>query len=380
VTRPLRVLHLYRTYFPDPPGGIAEAIRQMSRALRRAGGEARVFALSPHPKPVAVEDGGIPVTRSRSWAAPASCDLGGIASFRAFHQLSAWADLVHFHFPWPFADLLNLVVRTDKAKVMTYHSDVVRQSALNALYRPLMAYTLRDMDAVVATSPTYAATSPVLSRLVDASRLRVIPLGIEDLVPAGGRREIPPGLSARLGLQGQPFVLFIGALRYYKGLHSLVRAAASIEVPVVIAGEGPEAGRLLGLARELGAHNVVFAGQVSDEEKRSLLARCAVFVLPSQYRSEAFGMVLVEASMFSRPLVCCEIGSGTSFVNVDGETGFVVPPEDPAALADAINRLLSDPPLAARLGRGARARYERLFSGGALGKAYMALYREVMDK
>ena len=89
-------------------------------------------------------------------------------------------------------------------------------------------------------------------------------------------------------------------------------------------------------------------------------------------------MVLVEASMFGKPMVSCEIGTGTSYVNQHQETGFVVPPESPQSLAQAMNALLSDAAVAERLGCAARRRYETFFSGVALGKAYMNLYREVL--
>jgi rhamnosyl/mannosyltransferase len=100
-------------------------------------------------------------------------------------------------------------------------------------------------------------------------------------------------------------------------------------------------------------------------------------VLASHLRSEAFGMVLVEASMFSKPMICCEVGSGTSYVNEDGVTGYVVPPEEPKRFAAAIETMLTDAQLAARMGIAARQRYERLFSADALGDAYSTLYREV---
>jgi rhamnosyl/mannosyltransferase len=146
----------------------------------------------------------------------------------------------------------------------------------------------------------------------------------------------------------------------------------------VIAGSGPERERLAALAKQIGANNVVFAGQVTHEEKIALLKACRALVLPSHLRSEAFGMVLVEAQMFGKPMVCCEVGSGTSYVNENGETGFVVEPEQASELARAMNALLNDEALAARMGQAARARYEALFSGEALGRAYSALYRDVM--
>ena len=88
-------------------------------------------------------------------------------------------------------------------------------------------------------------------------------------------------------------------------------------------------------------------------------------------------MVLVEAAMFGRPLISCEIGTGTSFVNANEETGFVVAPESPEKLAWAMNMLLTDDQLTANMGLSSRARYDRLFSGPALGLAYADVFREV---
>ncbi|MEX3854212.1 glycosyltransferase [Paraburkholderia sp. BR10923] len=376
----MRVVHVYRTYFPDPPGGLQEAIRQIALATRKRGVEPRILTLSPSPTPTVVERPEGQVIREKSWAAPASCDLGGPCSVIRYREMADWADVVHFHFPWPFADVLHLLGRTKKPTVMTYHSDIVRQKLLGTVYGPLMRRTLRSMSAVVATSPAYARTSETLAACVSKERLKTIPLGIIDYrdtpQPADARRK----LESRLGLApGETYFLALGVLRYYKGLHTLVEAARHVQAKIVIAGSGPERERLAALAREHGAGNVVFAGQVSHEEKVALLKGCRAMVLPSHLRSEAFGMVLVEAAMFGKPMVCCEVGSGTSFVNEDGVTGFVVPPEAPEPLVAAINRLALDEPLARAMGAAARERYERLFSGPALGSAYKSLYEQVLS-
>ncbi|WP_343726946.1 glycosyltransferase [Burkholderia seminalis] len=372
----MKVLHVYRTYFPDPPGGLQEAIRQIARATRACGVDARIFTLSPTSEPMRVEFDEGTVVRARSWAAPASCDLGGPGALLLFREMAEWADVLHFHFPWPYADLLHLLGRPRRPAVMTYHSDIVRQKWLGTVYGPLMRWMLGSMDAVVATSPAYAATSPILNSCVRPERLHTIPLGIADY------RDVPvsadgDAIIGRLGLRDEPFFLALGVLRYYKGLHTLVEAASRTGARIVIAGSGPERENLASLAQRLGAHNVVFAGQVTHDEKVALLRACRAMVLPSHLRSEAFGMVLVEAGMFGKPMICCEIGSGTSYVNEHGVTGLVVPPEQPDALADAMRVLLADDALAGRMGQAARTRYEAMFSGPALGDAYRSLYQSV---
>jgi rhamnosyl/mannosyltransferase len=379
--RVLKVLHVYRTYFPDPPGGIQEAIRQICLGTREFRVESEIMTLSPATCPRDLLLPEARVWRERSWLAPASCDFGSVAAFRLFAWRAAAADVLHFHFPWPFADLLNMLGVARRPKVMTYHSDIVRQRALSMLYGPLMRRTLMSMDAVVATSPTYIKTSPVLQSIAATGKVKVIPFGIRDYLPEYSTRQLfartKSSILDRLNLLQGKFVLALGVLRYYKGLHTLIEAANQVDCTIVIAGSGPEEVKLKALAQSRRADNVIFAGQVTEDEKRDLFAGCALFALPSHVRSEAFGMVLVEAAMFGKPMVTCEIGTGTSFVNVDGETGFVVPPESPNDLANAIKRLIGNDELAMYMGKAARARYERMFSGDALGRAYSSLYREV---
>lgn len=370
----MRVLHVYRTYFPDQASGIAEAIRQICLATRPHGIESAIFTLTPSPGKGMPSNPEAEMARARSWAAPASCDLGGIQAFSLFRREARRADVIHYHFPWPFADLLHLAARPAAPAVMTWHSDIVRQAGLLGLYAPLMNSMVRRMSLIAATSPAYAESSPVLARPDVRNRVRMIPLGIaED--PLRGTGDV--SVLQRLGLD-RPFILFLGAMRYYKGLDALLEASATINAPVVLAGGGPELDRIQGKAGDSG--RIVFAGEVSEDEKLALLKSCTALVLPSNKRSEAYGMVLVEAAMCGKPMVSCEIGTGTSFVNLHGTTGFVVDPDNPAALSGALNRLLSDPGLAASLGQAARRRYEKKFSGAILGRMHWDFYREAVER
>jgi rhamnosyl/mannosyltransferase len=119
---------------------------------------------------------------------------------------------------------------------------------------------------------------------------------------------------------------------------------------------------------------------VSDEDKMALLQLSRAFVFPSHLRSEAFGMSLLEAAMSGRPMVCCEIGTGTSYINLDGVTGFVVPPEDPQALRAALQRLIDDPQLSQAMGQAARRRFEEHFTAPAMARAYHALYTDLVSR
>jgi glycosyltransferase involved in cell wall biosynthesis len=369
----LRVLHVYKSYYPDTVGGIEQVIAQLGTALAALGDESRIFTLSPDPVPAVLRRAEGEVHRCRTTLEIASNPLS-FRAFRAFARQLEWADVVHYQFPWPFADLLHVACARGKPSVVSYQSDIVRQKWLLRGYAPLMGYFLRSVDAVVTTSPQYFDSSTVLARV--ANKVHVIPNGIDE---ASYPAPSPPLIEDWRSRVGEGFFLFVGVLRYYKGLRTLLRAAKGFAGQIVIAGTGPELEHLQDFAAREGLVNVRFVGTVSDEDKICLLHLARAFVFPSHLRSEAFGMSLLEAAMCGKPMICCEIGTGTSYINVDGVTGFVVPPEDPQALRQAMQRLLDDPKQAQVLGAAARARYEALFTADHMAKAYQAVYGELLS-
>ncbi len=372
----MKTLQIYRTYFPDPPGGLQEAIRQICISTSRYDVQNTIYTLSPKNHPRIIEMPEAIVVRERSWIAPASCDIGGISAFSSYLSLLEQTDIVHYFHPWPFADILNLLKRNDKPALLTYISDVVRQRFMNTLYSPVMWRTLHKMDVIVANCPSYLETSPVLSHPSIRNKVRVIPLGIDE---GSYSQDVDNSVFKRIGIiECEPYFLFLGVLRYYKGIHTLINAAKDVNAKIVIAGSGPESVKLSQQVLELGLKNVVFAGQVTNKEKVALIKNCRALILPSHLRSEAYGMVLVEASMMKKPMISCEIGTGTSFVNLNEETGFVIEPEQPESLGRAMNMFLYDERLADKMGLAARQRYDCLFSGNALGNAYSSLYKELL--
>lgn len=367
----MRVLHVYRTYFPDTQGGLEETIRQICVNTRSHGVEHRVLALTTAAPGRVVRRPEAVVYRARQVASVASCGLS-IEAFPIHRRLARWADVIHHHFPWPFGDVLRLAGPA-KPSLVTYHSDIVRQRLLRKLYRPLMDRFLGAVDRIVATSPNYFATSDVLSRF--ERKVDIVPIGLcEDTYPDVAA----DALRAAAERHGEgEFFLFVGVLRYYKGLHILLEAMRGAPFRVVIAGSGPTERKLLAQAKRLGLANVHFAGQVPDADKVALLRLARGIVFPSYLRSEAFGVTLLEGAMFGKPLISTEVGSGTSHVNVDGETGLVVTPGSAAALRAAMDRLHHNPDLAALMGRNARRRFEALFTGERMGARYAVIYRQL---
>ena len=370
----MRVLHVYRTYFPDTQGGLEEVIRQICLGSGENGVVSRVFTLSEEPFPRVLPRVEADVLRVRKTFEIASCGFA-LTGLRRFAKAVEWADIVHYHYPWPFSDLMYLAAGRAKPAVLTYHSDIVRQKILLSLYRPLMKRYLGAMDRIVATSPNYFATSEVLNEFADM--VEVIHIGLnEPSYPAIDEQN--RNLAAARQRYGSDFFLFVGVLRYYKGLHILLEAVRGASYKVVIVGAGPVESELRQQAKDLGLENVTFAGFVPDREKMALFQLCRAVVFPSYLRSEAFGVTLLEGAMSSRPLISAEVGSGTSHVNVHGETGLVVPPSDTAALRAAMDELFNDEVKARKMGKNARLRYEQLFTGSAMGARYAEVYRDVI--
>ncbi|MES2758347.1 MAG: glycosyltransferase family 4 protein [Pseudomonadota bacterium] len=370
----MRVLHFYKDYFPDTMGGVEQVIRQMCVGTGRLGVRNEVLTLTRSKDLRPFDFEGHTVRR-----VPLDINIAsnGI-SFAAFGELkrrAAEADVVHYHFPWPFMDLAHFVAGIAKPTLVTYHSDIVRQKMLLRLYQPLKHKFLRSVDAIVATSPNYLASSAVLDRYRD--KTRTITYGLDKSI-------YPPPDAARLdkwrAAVGAKFFLFVGVLRYYKGLHILLDAVAGSDYPVVIVGAGPIEQELKAHAERLGLKHVMFVGALDDADKVALLTLCYAIVFPSHLRSEAFGISLLEGAMYGKPMISSEIGTGTSYINIHDETGLVVPPSDPQAFAAAMRALWDNPAMAQAMGQRAETRYQELFTAERMAASYLALYQELVAR
>jgi glycosyltransferase involved in cell wall biosynthesis len=371
----IRVLHVFKTDYPDSLGGVEQVIRQLTLATGTMGVSNRIFTLSRNAgsSPV-VYDGPTEILRGHVDIEIASTPMSLRALWR-FRKASRKADIIHYHYPWPFGDLLHLLVARDKPAILTYHSDVVRQKMLMPIYRPLMRLFFKSMRAIVPTSPNYLQSSELLQDYLD--KITVIPIGLNE---TSYHIAEPERVKYWRTQVGEDFFLFVGVLRYYKGLHILLDACAGSNSRVVIVGAGPVEADLREQAERLQLTNVEFLGTVSDEDRAALLRLCRAVVFPSHLRSEAFGVTLLEGAMYGRPLISSEIGTGSSYVNVDGLTGLVVPPDDPLALRAAMHTMQTDDRMAARMGANARERFEVLFTAEQMGASYISLYRQILGR
>lgn len=368
----MRVLHFYKTSFPDTMGGVEQVINQIAKGVSRHGIDVDVLSLTADRLARTIEIDGYLAHRARLDLQIASTGFSASAFLR-FSQLARKADVIHYHFPWPFMDVVHFATRMGKPSVVTYHSDIIRQQRLLRFYRPLRQRFLSSVDRIVATSPNYLASSDVLGQFSD--KVCVIPIGLDK---ATYPQPMPDKIAHWQERLGPRFFLFVGVIRYYKGLHILIEAARGTEFPIAIVGAGPIEQELKAQAAELGVHNIHFLGHLSDEDKVALLTLCYGVVFPSHLRSEAFGISLLEGAMYGKPMISSEIGTGTTFINIGEETGLVVPPSDPVALRQAMAYLWQNPDSAAEMGRRAEARYWKYFTAERMVGSYVDLYAELV--
>jgi rhamnosyl/mannosyltransferase len=297
------------------------------------------------------------------------------SAFLRFAQLAKQADIIHYHFPWPFMDLVHFATRIKKPSIVTYHSDIIRQEKLLKLYRPLKNRFLASVDKIVATSPNYFESSAVLAQY--RHKTEVIPIGLDKSTFTVPSFQLIEHWRKQIG---DRFFLFVGVLRYYKGLHILLDALREVDYPVVIVGAGLMELELKEHARQLGLKNIHFLGALPEEDKIALFKLCYAVVFPSHLRSEAFGVSLLEGAMYGKPLISSEIGTGTSYININQQTGLVIPPGDAKLLEQAMRFLWNNPIIAEKLGEQAEKRYFEFFTAKLMASRYVDSYRLLLNE
>ena len=370
----MRVLQVNKLYWPHI-GGVEKVVQQLGEGLAQRGHSVTVLACGGKRKEEEIN--GVKVLRTKT-----TFKITGIPFSLGFpflyRKLASTADIIIHHYPNPVGEFSELLFSSSKPKVVLYHSDVVRQKLLKPLYAFETHLFLKRAQVIIATSPNYVETSPVLKEF--KGKVRIIPLAVNTdfFTPEG---PIHPFLE-KLRSQGRKICLYVGRLAYYKGLKYLIRAAVELpdDLLVVIVGEGEEKEKLLRLREELHLESkVLFRPPVKDEELPSLYRGAGVFVLPSIARSEAFGLVAIEAMACGVPVITTEIGTGTSYYNVHGETGLVVKPRDSGELSKAIKEVFANSDLPV-WGKNARLRAVRMFSKGYFFEAWSSLLQEKLNQ
>jgi len=365
------VLHVGK-YYPPVLGGMERVVQTLCTVARDRL-DSRVLVFDRGASTIEEIVDGVPVTRVATLGQAGSVP---VAPTLAAHLRRAEADVMIVHEPNPWALLSMLIARPGIPYAIWFHSDVVRPRLQYRLFYAPVARPVYDRARrFVVSSPALAAESPVLKRYLD--RTAVIPFAIDAsawaAAPATTRRAAELRAAA-----GRPIVLFLGRLVAYKGVDVLIKAVAPLSVHLVIAGDGPMKGPWTRSAAAAHVRAVVeFPGALPDDEVKAWMHAADMLVLPSITSAEAFGVVQLEAMACGIPVISTSVASGVAWVNRHGETGFVVPPGDVQALRTAIDTLVADAPVRARLGAGGLARVRSEFTMTAMADRLVALCHAV---
>jgi glycosyltransferase involved in cell wall biosynthesis len=366
--RDLRVLQVGK-YYPPYRGGMETHLEQLSMFLSN-NVDLQVLVSNDKNRTLKEITNGVRITRLARL-----CNLSSapICPTMAKAIANAAPDLVHLHFPNPTALLAYMASNHRGPLVVTWHSDIVRQIVLARLFRPIIESFLRRCRAIIVTSPNYLDSSKLLRDNRD--KCRVIPFGILVERFQHADRGAVAAIRAHFGSK---IILAVGRLVYYKGFCFLIRALSKVRGgKLLIIGDGPLRRELETEAASCGVRDRVdFLGAVPDPVP--YYAACDVFALPSIARSEAFGIVQLEALAAGKPVVNTLLRSGVPYVSVHGVTGFSVPPGDSDALANALNRLLDDSGLRLRFGEHALRRVRRDFTIDKMCNDTLQLYSDLI--
>ena len=372
----MRIAHI-APVFPPIRGGMGTAAYQQARALAHLGAEVTGFTrrdARPASRPPGVEVVELPALIIKGNAACLPQVLWRLQGY----------DLVHLHYP--FFGTAELVAArrllAGPPVVLQYQMDVVGRGWLAYAFRwhrrTIFPFIVKLADGIVVTTTDYAATSFLGPQVAGSdSRVAVIPHGIDlnHLSPNGDGESD----RARLGITRRPLIFFLAQLdrtHYFKGLHILFDALARIpQAALVVGGDGNMRREYEARAQSLGlADRVRFAGDISDEQLPSYYRAADVVVLPSVDRTEAFGLVLLEAMACGRPVVASRLPGVRTLVD-EGRTGYLVDPGNAKDLAEKIERCAAETTV---LGANARRMVEERFNWDVIGGQLLNLYDRVV--
>lgn len=350
-------------YYPPIYGGIETTTKDICNALYKNDWHVEVYCsnmsiLSKHSFDL------FRVNRFGSFIKLWNIPLSPGLFFRLLKERNSF-DIIHVHLPNPFLALCIWLVRPSSKVVLHWHSDIVNHPLKLMLFRPLQSWIVRRANLIFCTSINYANSSMPLKQYLH--KVKILPSPVAEPLATNATFDIDKLKFLQEPIFKKKKIVFsLGRLVAYKGFEDLIDASVFLDddIIILIGGDGPLKQKLenIIIKRDL-VKRVFIMGRLSPEESSTLFKKCDLFCLPSKYRSEAFGLVMVEAMAYSKPVVATFIeGSGVSWVNIHKTTGLNSAPGDIKGLARNINQIIGTPGLAKKMGEAGRRRFEDLFT------------------
>ncbi len=333
----MKILQVNKLYYPWI-GGVETVVREISEWLNGKDEFAiDVLVCNDKPRRVVEEINKIKIFRASSFGVylgmPISLDF-----LFLYKKIFKNYDLIFLHYPFPLGFIAYFLFSPKKNLVIWYHSDIVRQKLLEIFFRPFHLFAFKKAKKIFVSNPNLIKSSNYLKKFKE--KCVVIPFGI-DLEKFKLTEEMKKEIQEIKGKYKPPIILSVGRYIYYKGFEYLIEAAKNVEARFLIIGEGPLKEKYKKLIKKLNLEDKVFLIP-PVENLVPYYHACDLFVLPSITKAEAFGIVLLEAMASGKPLISTKIGTGTSFININEITGFVVEPKNSKLLAEKIDKILEN--------------------------------------
>lgn len=299
-----------------------------------------------------------------------------------FNEIRKYSgDILHIHEPFPLADISMIMLPRLKENfsriVVSWHSDIVRQKWVLSFYKKFILKFLGIADKIIVSNPNMIKNSDFLPFFKE--KVEVIPIGVNLDWVNSCQESNTVSEEIRKSNKG-PMVLSVGRLVYYKGYEYLIDAINLVpNASLVIIGSGPLKNKLIDRINKLNlSSRIKIIPEVDEKTLHSYYKACDIFVLPSVEKSETYGIVQIEAIACGKPVICTEVGTGTTFLNQHEKTGFVVPPRDTKLLAEAIDKLITNHELRMKLGTHGKDRALREFTDKKMVEETYKLYQNLL--
>lgn len=368
----IKVLQINKLYYPDI-GGIERTVQHIAESLKDST-EMNVLVCQSKGKGTKEVINGIPVNRCGSFGTLFSMPIS-LSFFRNLRKEARGKDILQFHAPFPLGDLACLLSGYRGKVVLYWHSDVVKQKKLMVLYNPVMKLFLKRVDAIIVGADGIVKGSSYLSPYKD--KCITIPFAVNKDIESKGKQYLN---TVKPNKEMYCRFLFVGRLVYYKGIDILIKSFALVNnAELTVIGSGNLEEDLISYVKEMGLYKRIhFMGKVDEEQLNQEFSRCDVFVLPSIAKSEAFGLVQLEAMAYGKPVINTNLPSGVPEVSIHGITGITVEPQNIQELSEAMQWFVDHPAERCSMGIESRKRLESNYTLDVMSKRILELYQKLL--
>lgn len=351
----MKVLQVNKLYYPHT-GGIERVVQQLAEGLKDKV-DMEVLVCQEKGKSKQEYINGVKILRAGSLGVFSSVPIS-FSFIRQLRRLSREMDVIQFHMPFPLGDLACLLSGYKGKVVVWWHSDVVRQKTLMKFYRPIMERFLKRADVIIVATQGHIDGSDYLPKYKE--KCVIIPFGVDQLIEQRADEYWNNKLTVKKDMVR---FLFVGRLVYYKGCDILIEAFRKVSnAELVMVGSGELEEVLKQQTNKYGMDNRVhFLGSIDDDQLSREFEVCDVFVLPSVLKSEAFGLVQIEAMAYGKPVINTNLPSGVPYVSIDGITGLTVEPSNSDTLAEAMQWMVDHEVERLAMGKMARERVKETY-------------------